>query len=200
MKKLIKTGFLTLSLVFTIVITVWAFRSSNDSIQNDFIVADLNVSIDEEFNPPTDFLYPGDSHIKNVKVKNNSKQPVFVRVMALPQITIDEIVLETNGVVLLDIDESNWIDGRDGYYYYKEALQEGKTTPSLFKNVTLANDINKSIYEKSKVNIIIKSEGVAITRNKVHINSWWGGITPTKEPLKGISDELSKIAEKDGAR
>ncbi|MGL5378345.1 hypothetical protein [Clostridium sp.] len=200
MKKLKRTIFITLALVLTMVVAVWAFRSSNDSIKNDFIVADLNVSIDEDFKLPTDFLYPGDSHIKDVKVKNNSNQPIFVRVMALPQIALGEMVLETKAIVLLDIDEANWRDGKDGYYYYKGVLEVGKTTASLFKNVSIADNISKDIYENSKFDIMVKSEGCPITRSKVHINSWWGGNAPTEEPLKSISDELSKIAERDGAR
>lgn len=200
MKKLKKTSFITLVLVFTLGIVVWAFRSSNDSVQNEFIVADLNISIDENFKSPTDFLHQGDSYIKDVKVKNNSNQPIFVRVMALPQIVSGEIVLETKGIISLDIDESKWIDGKDGYYYYKDVLEVGKTTVSLFKNVSIADNIIKDIYENSKFDIMVKSEGTPITRSKVHINSWWGGSAPTEEPLKSISDELSKIAERDGAR
>ena len=96
---------------------------------------------------------------KSVTITNNIKsQPVYARVRAY---TGSEYELQISG--------SDWTDGGDGYWYYKNILKAGETSSVL--KVTLANipedvDIDDSInvmvlYETTPVYYEVDSEGNA---------------------------------------
>lgn len=74
---------------------------------------------------------PGDTVTKIVQVENICAHPAFIRVKVALELRSaeDEVLPEA---ISLDINETDWFLGEDGYYYYKEALPAGKTTEPLF--------------------------------------------------------------------
>lgn len=139
-----------------------------DSETNKFGVANIDVEIEEDFRPSTD--WNGSSHEKVVKVQNNSTGPALIR------ISIQKRWVDENGnpwagdanLIKLNFSEHEgnlWVDGNDGYFYYKKILAEKEVTEAILDSVEL-NDIPDALkerYKGKKVIVDVKTEAVQAT-------------------------------------
>lgn len=202
-----KKGALLLSglLCLTIGSTVaYAAYKNHEQKVNDFTVGDVAVGIEETFTKPST-VKPGDKVTKKVAIKNDSNQPVFVRVMVLPEIMgtqkngnhlllpaeigINVLLLNASGATISDTNQ--WMQGKDGYYYYLHGLAPGKTTEALFHQVQLAQPI-AAMYEGATMEIDVKVEAINTTKWSYQ-DAWWEGTAShwASEPLKTINTKLS---------
>ena len=85
---------------------------------------------------PTEGVYimPGDIVSKQVSVSNVCDHPFYLRVKLVGG--ADNTALTPEDCLKMNIDTQNWTLV-DGYYYYNEILQPGKTTPMLFTQVEI---------------------------------------------------------------
>ena len=139
-----------------------------DSETNKFGVANIDVEIEEDFRPSTD--WDGSSHEKVVKVQNNSTGPALIR------ISIQKRWVDENGnpwagdanlikLNFLEHEGNLWVDGNDGYFYYKKILAEKEVTEAILDSVEL-NDIPDALkerYKGKKVIVDVKTEAVQAT-------------------------------------
>ena len=138
-----------------------------DSKTNNFGVANIDVEIDENFTPPTD--WNGSTHEKLVKVQNNSTGPALIRI-TIQKRWVDEKrnpwVGDTNFIKLnFSKNEKNlWVDGKDGYFYYNKILAEKEVTEAILDSVELniPTDL-KERYKGKKVIVDVKTEAVQAT-------------------------------------
>lgn len=141
--------------------------TDSDSVTNNFGVANIDVEIDENFTPPTD--WNGSSHEKLVKVQNNSTGPALIRI-SIQKRWVDEKrnpwVGDTNFIKLnFSKNEKNlWVDGKDGYFYYNKILAEKEVTEAILDSVELniPTDL-KERYKGKKVIVDVKTEAVQAT-------------------------------------
>lgn len=192
---------LSLVLIFTIgtfLRDVYAANKSIDEEVNNFRLSDLKGTIQEKFIPSKELKI--DTPItKNVAIKNDQNQDMFIRVLVLPTIIGtssggEELVLPTkfkgeNAQIEIPFDATNWIDGEDGYYYYIRKLKKNETSSSLFKHVTIISKNLDQQYLNAQVKIEIKLEGVNSTAY-AYRDAWWQGTSPTQNPRKKIDDQL----------
>lgn len=161
-----------------------------DSETNKFGVANIDVEIDEKFDPTTD--WNGISYDKVVKVQNNSTGPALIR------ISIQKRWVDENGnpwagdanLIKLNFSEHEgnlWVDGNDGYFYYKKILAEKEVTQAILDSVEL-NDIPDALkerYKGKKVIVDVKTEAVQATVDGY--NSTWKNLN------NHIKDMLNKL-------
>lgn len=123
-----------LSLLLVVVVAVggtFAYLTATDSpLLNTFTLAEVETNVEE---PST-----GTESTKNAGVKNTGKSPVYVRA----RVVVSGI--EPSQLTVNYSSQEDWQDGGDGFYYYTSILQPNSTTsPSLFTNVKVADDVPK---------------------------------------------------------
>lgn len=187
---LLTLGMAVAFLVFTI--NGRGANKDNDVVNNRLILPTLTGEIEEVFTPGTE-IEPGTPKQKDVKITNTGTTPLFVRVMALPKILDPNGTLLPGGIgdeITVNL-SSDWQDGGDGYYYYKDIVEPGNSTPSLFTSVTLASGLGEE-YDDAEFTIQVKSETITAFRYEYR-NAWWDGATPTSPPLSTIDGILESL-------
>ncbi|MTD38398.1 hypothetical protein GIX45_07130 [Erwinia sp. CPCC 100877] len=170
----------------------------SDEKQNDFRVGNVQTEIVEEFNPPAVFE-PDKDYVKKAAVKNTGEQAIFVRVLALPMLTKKQsggspllLPATTDGaapVLTIDYNLTDWLDGADGYFYYKKRLNKNEITNDLFTKVRMnAANITEE-YTGANLTFELKAEGIGITPF-AYRDAWWNGQRPTNVPLVTVDDVL----------
>lgn len=186
-----------LFLVVPLIITgylgyTYASMTDYDEKKNFFRVGNLEAKIVEEFKPPT--IFEKDiRYTKNVTVVNEGEQKAFIRVMSMPMITTkdndtgDTIVLNSGPKALaINYNFNDWVDGQDGYYYYKKILNIGEKSKELFSTVQLLEN-----YLNTQLTVEVKVEAINTTKY-AYRDAWWGSENPpTNNVLKNIDMILS---------
>lgn len=137
-----------LSILLVVAVAIggtFAYLYATDSpVVNTFALADVHTEIDE----PTS----GTTAEKDPKVENIGESPVYVRARVVISGGDAEILEENNWITITynEGDEGDWVNGYDGFYYYKQILQpkaEGATenpkTEPLFTDITVFEEVSK---------------------------------------------------------
>ncbi len=101
---------------------------------------DIQLQIHEKTADGSDFpgegvyVIPGDIVSKQVSVENVCTHPFYLRVKLVGGTTNEALL--PDDCLKIDIDTQNWTYV-DGYYYYKNNLEPGETTPALFTQVEI---------------------------------------------------------------
>ena len=129
--------------------------------------ADRTISYEEMYpeNIITDVM-PGTDVTKVVEVKNSGDNPVWVRVSVDKEIILSEEsdIDADAGLMTMDFDRDNWIDGEDGYFYYVTPLEAGNTTEPLFAAVRFAGNMTND-YQNCKAKVDVKAYAVQTANN-----------------------------------
>ena len=137
-----------ITLIAAAVGVTFAFSNDSSTMPNQFVVADYTVAYTEEFTAPQNWQ-PCEETPKTFTVKNEGNAAMNVRIRYEDywrnKVDTQDLQPVKDGVTLVTINfqnENDWILKSDGYYHYKEPLEPGATTSSLFKSVTLNCDAN----------------------------------------------------------
>ncbi len=141
-----------------------AYYTATDAADNTMTVGHNAVSIMEEFIPP-DKLEPGMVITKKVNVENTGETPCAIRVSAEFSDSMTEEIAE------LDIDEDHWELRKDGYYYYREILDTGDITHTLFSTVTIADDAEPA--ELQDFELMIYAESIDAELSDTYTDVRW---------------------------
>lgn len=132
-----------------------AYLTSTKTLRNTITVGHNEIDIIETFEPPA-ALIPGTTFRKEVSVKNTGPVACYVRVMVTPN---DIMAILNDGVRLSSkyaqedssghlpyYNNRDWelVESETGiasWFYYKEPLQPGEETTSLFDHITLLEEL-----------------------------------------------------------
>ena len=120
---------LVLILVCTVGGTVAYLVAHTDPVTNTFTPGKVSCQVEEEFKD-------NDTVKTKAVVKNTGNVPAYIRVAVVAN-TVDENGDITGMADLSQVDwlnEANWTEGNDGFYYYKGVVQPGDVTENLLKN------------------------------------------------------------------
>jgi len=139
----------------------------------------------------------GDSFAKTVGAVNVGDKRGLVRVMLLPVFESDDGTLlpaSFGDQLIFTINESNWLYGGDGYYYYLHILEPGQDTNTLGRNlftqVTLSEDLGDE-YIDATLRIEVKCEAVDLKQDNYRV-AWWGSASvPSDTTLQSIDAILA---------
>ena len=100
-----------------------------------------------------------ETYEKKVNVISKGTKSTYVRVRLIPEWS--EPSLPVSNVVLNLAQNSDWVDGGDGYYYFKYYLTQGQETSPLLESVTFTTLGPE--YSDKTLTIKAVAEGVQIT-------------------------------------
>lgn len=111
-------------------------------------------------------VMPGTKVTKIVEVKNTGSNEAYIRVRVEKEINLAQGVEGDVDptLMVLDFDEDSWIEGEDGYYYYKEALKPGEVTKPLFASVRFDKSMG-NIYQNSTAVVDVMAYAVQAANN-----------------------------------
>lgn len=162
-----------------------AYFTYEDTATNVITMGNIKIELQElaipdsggaavPFEDAIDVL-PGTDVSKIVQVKNVGAQSAWIRISVEKSIQLAE---GTSGDVDLsfvtyDLNTQHWIE-KDGYFYYKEALNPGETTQPLFTEVRFAPNMG-NMYQQSKAFIKINAQATQVVHNGANVleaNGW----------------------------
>jgi hypothetical protein len=127
-----------------------AWLNHSDSRDNEVGVIQYIFShqVQEDFTPPGpgEKLTAGEMLEKKSWVANDGDIPAFVRVKVFPVLTAPDGLLHCEarfGAQLryVDLRTADWMDGGDGWFYYRGVVEPGESTEPLFEDIELDQDI-----------------------------------------------------------
>lgn len=173
-RKILAFAFITICLS-VLAYSTTAYFTYEDTATNVITMGNVKIELQElsvpeggetavPFTDPIDVL-PGTDVSKIVQVKNVGAEPAWIR------ISVGKSILLAQGVtgeadptlVSYDVDPDAWIE-KDGYYYYKVALQPGETTQPLFTEVSFSPDMG-DMYQQSKAIVHVLAQATQTKNN-----------------------------------
>ncbi|MBO1307839.1 hypothetical protein JZO70_16815 [Enterococcus sp. 669A] len=209
-KRFHRPFYLAVSLVCLLLLVgggylVYAAMTDSDRKENDFQVGQVETKIFEEnFDEEMTETAKDTPVSKEVRIENVGTIKQFVRVMVLPEVrkpivgdTQNEQVLPMKigtDVELAEMSTADWIDGGDGYYYYKHQLDPKAKTSYLFKTVKLPAQTSDR-YDQTTFTITLKVETVNCAEF-AYRDAWWQGSKPSTSPLQEVDTALESKTDK----
>ena len=127
-KKLILTGTAIASVLALSVGITWAAFSAKTTTLNVVTMGNVHIDLIDEYTRPEGGVGPGDKIDKVVSARNTGKNTEWVRISVDkawwdPQTKkeLDRSVYDPSYIVL-NTDDSLWVQSTDGYYYYQKPL------------------------------------------------------------------------------
>ena len=121
------------------------------------------------------YVVPGDVVGKRVTVESDCEHPFYLRVKIVYGINSQELPVED--CFKLNINEQDW-ELHDGWYYYKQAVLPGETTPEVFSKVEIVGDKvdNSYIGKTLSLSVLahaVQSENNPLTDQKIYTAAGW---------------------------
>lgn len=143
-----------------------AFLTSKNSINNEFVVGQVEPKIKETFNPQNKIK-------KDVYLKNAGNVPIYIRAA----ITIKwkdnegkilkESPIENEDYLIEFSDSLNWLKSEEGYYYYKNAVDVNETTDILIEECTQIRQ-----YDDKFLEVSILAQGIQAEPTRAVEEAW----------------------------
>ncbi|MDY3208440.1 SipW-dependent-type signal peptide-containing protein [Clostridium baratii] len=209
-----KVGIAIATIILTITtVASLAYLTSKESVKNSFGIGKIEATVVENFdeNNAKD-LSTNKSIEKTVAVTNTGKNPEIVRVIINPQwkgkSNDNNIPVSASNQVKLNFRkgfENDWIEGKDGYYYYKHILKPknnntGSSEGDESKTSTLLESvsINKNITDEEKKEFSNRELVVNVSAEAIQVNydaikeSWNINNTMDKDVLNYFDELINK--------
>ena len=143
---------ISLLLALSVITAVtYSFYVDKDEVTNNMAMGIQEGDIVEEF----------DGYKKKVFVQNTGTTPILVRANARMVCTNESIVLNPNKIATAEYNLTDWMDGGDGWYYYKKILQPKETSEILVYITTYTQDIpedEKTLYDGAQLDVPVNME------------------------------------------
>lgn len=150
----------TIALLVLAVGISMAWFTSGESVGNKFNMGTIEVEVLEP--GFTDLnVTEATTYEKNVQVISRGTKRTYVRVKLIPEWS--EPSLPVSNVVFNLAQNSDWVNGDDGYYYFIYYLTENQTTSLLLESVTITSLGPE--YKGQTLTIKAIAEGVQITHD-----------------------------------
>lgn len=165
------------SILAVMVFQTLAFFTAEDTALNRVTMGNVALILnDDTINPETeelepfpvegfDLVMPGDVIDKIVSVTNDGDNPIWVRIRLDRSILLAGEAADVDFNVLgLNLNDEDWTEGVDGWFYYNEVLAPGETTENLFTQVTFPTSLGNE-FMNAEVEIDVLAQGVQSQNN-----------------------------------
>ena len=109
-------------------------------------------------------VMPNTTVTKIAEIKNTGMAPAYVRVMVTKSIALAEQGEVDPALIALDLNETDWTLGADGYLYYNSVLQPGEVTAPIFTSVMFSKAMGNE-YQSATVHVDVAAEAVQSANN-----------------------------------
>ena len=110
------------------------------------------------------YIVPGDIVSKKVSIESDCEHPFYLRVKMV--YGVDSKELSSEDCFKLNINEEYW-EFYDGWYYYKEAVDPGETTPDVFSHVEIVGSKVDNDYLGKTLTLTVKAQAVQSENNPI---------------------------------
>lgn len=133
------------------------FTSTPEEVINRFKAGTVIITVNDTFNTETaKNVNPGDEYEKIVSVTNSGTKKAYIRVKLTPEF---EGGLDTS-VASFPIESEKWIDGEDGWYYYKEIVPGGESTDNIIEKVIFSGNEMGNAYQGKGFTLTVEAQAV----------------------------------------
>jgi len=146
-----------------------AYFSGEAHVTNVITTGTVDIAVVEDWDPQDGKgVMPGQSVKKVVQVENTGTGDAWVRVQVENTVTTapGEVITDVNALLSFDINETDWVQGADGYYYYKQPLASGAKTNPLFTQVTLSTEMGND-YQGREISVDVSAQAVQSKNNSI---------------------------------
>ena len=164
-KKWTITAVLVL-VVALLAVGTWAYFSAVGRADNVITMGSVKLALHDEDGSGQPFTtvsaMPGSVVDKVVYVENVGSGAFYTRVKITPEVVAangELVPLTDRSLLTLDLNDTDWIPGADGYYYYNGTLSPKAATSKLFNHVTFSKDMGNE-YQNTTVHIYVTAEAV----------------------------------------
>ena len=164
MKKKVAALGLVAAMLLTSAGATLAYFTDEDDATNTFTVGNVSIDLtepkwDEAGSKDAPEVYPGEALAKDPTVKNDGKNPCFVRISVTGW---DCLAPAGNITYRTDyVDDKlgdNWVKHEDGYFYYSKVLAVGETTDALFDQIVIPTKVTNGF--DGNYSLVVKAEAV----------------------------------------
>lgn len=115
---------------------------------------------------PTEGVYivPGDVVSKEVSIENDCTHPFYLRVKMVYGTTAQDLSPEE--CLKLNIDSEHW-QLHEGWYYYKNIVNPGETTPNVFSHVEIVGSKVDTGHICKTLTLTVKAQAVQSEHNPI---------------------------------
>lgn len=166
MKKKWTIATVLVLVVALLAVGTWAYFSAVGTADNVITMGSVKLALHDEDGAGQPFTtvsaMPGSVVDKVVYVENVGSGAFYTRVKITPEVVgaNGEIIpLTDRSLLTLELNNTDWIDGEGGYYYYKGAVDPNTATTELFKQVKFSKDMGNE-YQNTTVHIYVTAEAV----------------------------------------
>ena len=110
------------------------------------------------------YIVPGDIVSKKVSIESDCEHPFYLRVKMVYGVNSQE--LSSEDCFKLNINEEYW-EFYDGWYYYKEVVDPGETTPDVFSHVEIVGSKVDNDYLGKTLTLTVKAQAVQSENNPI---------------------------------
>ncbi len=174
------------SILAVMVFQTLAFFTAEDTALNRVTMGNVALILnDDTIDPETedlkpfpvegfDLVMPGDVIDKIVSVTNDGDNPIWVRIRLDRSIILAGEAADVDFNVLgLDLNDEDWTEGADGWFYYNEILAPDETTENLFTQVTFPTSLGNA-FMNAEVEIDVLAQGVQSQNNGLTVQEATG--------------------------
>lgn len=161
-KKILSVALAASLAAVAVVSSSLAYFTDTDQKDNVFTVGNVDITLTEpqweaKGQEEAQEMYPGEAVAKDPTVTNDGANPAFVRVkVAWP----DGVKMSYRTDYVEGKLGDNWeYNEADGYFYYNQVLDLGKTTDALFDQVVLSTETTNNDAE-TPYDIVVTAEAI----------------------------------------
>ena len=110
------------------------------------------------------YIIPGDIVSKKVSIESDCEHPFYLRVKMVYGVNSQDLTAED--CFKLNINEEYW-EFYDGWYYYKEVVDPGETTPDVFSHVEIVGSKVDNDYLGKTLTLTVKAQAVQSENNPI---------------------------------
>ena len=115
---------------------------------------------------PTEGVYilPGDVVSKEVSIENDCAHPFYLRVKMVYGTNAQDLTAED--CLKLNINDAHW-QLHDGWYYYKDVVNPGETTPNVFSHVEIVGSKVDTGHIGKTLSLTVNAQAVQSENNPI---------------------------------
>lgn len=110
------------------------------------------------------YIVPGDIVSKEVFIESDCSHPFYLRVKIV--YGIDSLELTAEDCFKLNIDAQHW-ELHDGWYYYRDIVQPGESTPNVFSHVEIVGSKVDNSYIGKTLELTVVAQAVQSENNPI---------------------------------
>lgn len=109
-------------------------------------------------------IMPSMTVTKIAEIKNTGASDAWIRVKVEKNIQLRGEGTPNTDLVELNLNDTDWELGQDGYYYYNQALKPGEVTKPIFTTVTFDAAMGNE-YQKATASVDVFAQAVQTANN-----------------------------------